>query len=111
WVALKMILAGARADPAARRRFHTEAEAVARLQHPNVVQIYEVGEHAGSPFLSLEYVAGGSLARKAAGAAQPDRDAALLVETLAGAVHYTHQHGVLHRDLKPTNVLLTDDGT
>jgi tetratricopeptide (TPR) repeat protein len=109
--ALKMILAGPHADPAARARFHTEALAVARLSHPNIVQVYEVGEHDGRPFLALEYVAGGNLADRAAGAAQPEREAALLVETLSRAVHYTHQRGILHRDLKPTNVLMTPDGT
>src|SRR5437773_457295 len=90
-VALKMILAGLHADATARRRFRTEAEAVARLQHPNVVQIHEVGEAGGRPFLSLEYLEGGSLLRKAAGAAQPEREAARLVETLARAVHHAHQ--------------------
>ncbi len=75
-VALKMILSGAHGDPAARVRFRTEAEAVARLQHPNIVQIYEVGEHDGRPFLSLEYVAGGSLAQKVAGTPLPEREAA-----------------------------------
>src|SRR5262249_23059434 len=105
-VALKMILAGAHADPAARSRFRTEAEAVARLSHPNVVQIYEVGEHRGRPFLALEYVGGGSLAQKLAGAPQPDRDAARLLEALARAVHAAHQAGILHRDLKPANILL-----
>jgi serine/threonine-protein kinase len=110
-VALKMILAGLHADSAARVRFRTEAEAVARLQHPNIVQIYEVGEYDGRPFLSLEYVDGGNLLRKVAGTAQPEREAAGLVETLARAVHYTHQRGILHRDLKPTNVLVTADGT
>ncbi|HMC89684.1 MAG TPA: serine/threonine-protein kinase, partial [Gemmataceae bacterium] len=110
-VALKMILAGAHAHPKARARFSTEAEAVARLQHPNIVQIYEVGEHQGRPFLSLEYVAGGSLQDKVADTPQPERDGAMLAQTLARAVHYTHQHGILHRDLKPNNILLTADGT
>jgi serine/threonine-protein kinase len=106
-----MILAGPHADPATRARFRTEAEAVARLQHPNIVQIHEVGERDGSPFLVLEYVAGGSLGCKLAGTGQPEREAAQLVETLARAVHYTHRRGILHRDLKPNNVLLTADGT
>jgi serine/threonine-protein kinase len=110
-VALKMILAGLHADPAARVRFRTEAEAVARLQHPNIVQIYEVGEAGGRPFLSLEYIDGGSLLRRVAGTPQPKRDAARLVETLARAMHYTHQRGILHRDLKPSNILVTADGT
>jgi eukaryotic-like serine/threonine-protein kinase len=110
-VALKMILAGLNADPTARVRFQTEAEAVARLQHPNIVPIYEVGEHDGRPFLALEYADGGSLLRKVAGTAQPEGEAARLVETLARAVHYMHQQGILHRDLKPNNVLLMADGT
>jgi tetratricopeptide (TPR) repeat protein/predicted Ser/Thr protein kinase len=110
-VALKMILTGHYADPSARARFRTEAEAAARLQHPNIVQIHEVGDHGGRPFLSLEYVEGGSLLGKVAGTAQPEREAARLVETLARAMHYTHQRGILHRDLKPANVLLTADGT
>jgi tetratricopeptide (TPR) repeat protein len=110
-VALKMILAGLHADSTARVRFRTEAEAVARLQHPNIVQIYEVGECDGRPFLSLEHIDGGSLLQKVAGTAQPERPAAQLVETLARAVHYTHQRGILHRDLKPTNILLMADGT
>jgi tetratricopeptide (TPR) repeat protein len=110
-VALKMILAGLHADSTARGRFRTEAEAVARLQHPNVVQIYEVGECDGRPFLCLEYIDGGSLLHMGAGTAQPEQEAARLVETLARAVHGMHQRGILHRDLKPTNVLLTMDGT
>jgi tetratricopeptide (TPR) repeat protein/predicted Ser/Thr protein kinase len=110
-VALKMILAGLHADSTARQRFRTEAEALARMQHPNVVQIHEVGEHDGKPFLSLEHVEGGSLLRKAAGTPQPDREAARVVETIARAVDSLHRRGVLHRDLKPSNVLLTADGT
>ena len=110
-VALKMILAGLDADPSARARFRTEAEAVARLQHPNIVQIYEVGEHEGRPFLSLEFVEGGSLRQKIAQAQPFTREAAQLVETLARAVHHTHKRGILHRDLNPNNVLLMADGT
>jgi serine/threonine-protein kinase len=106
-----MILTGPHADPAARARFRTEAEAVARLQHPNIVQVYDVGEYDGRPFLSLEYLDGGSLLRQAAGTALPEREAARLVETLARAVHHMHRRGICHRDLKPTNVLLTADGT
>jgi WD40 repeat protein/serine/threonine protein kinase len=105
-VALKMILAGACAGERERARFHTEAEAVARLRHPNIVQVYEVGEHDGRPYLALEYVEGGSLADRLGGTPQPARRAAELVEALARAVHDAHQQGVVHRDLKPANVLL-----
>src|SRR5207237_4186296 len=85
-VALKLILAGPHADPTARARFRTEAEAAARLQHPNIVQIHEVGEHDGRPFFSLEYVAGESLGQKVGGTPLPEREAALFVEALARAV-------------------------
>jgi serine/threonine-protein kinase len=110
-VALKMILAGRHAGPERRARFLAEADAIARLQHAHIVQIYEVGEHEGLPFLSLEYLPGGSLARKLGGAPLPPLEAAALVEKLARAVQYAHEHGVVHRDLKPANVLFTEDGT
>ena len=110
-VALKMILAGEHADPAELARFQSEALAVAQLQHPNIVQIHEVGEHDGLPFFSLEYLAGGSLHRKIRREPQPPNEAARLVETLARAVQYAHAHGIVHRDLKPANVLLAEDGT
>jgi hypothetical protein len=109
-VALKMILAGAHAGAQELARFRTEAEAVARLQHPNIVQIYEVGEQDGLPFFSLEYVDGGSLDQKIDGTPWPSRPAAQLVETLARAVHHAHEHGIVHRDLKPANVLLASGG-
>jgi hypothetical protein len=110
-VALKMILAGAHAGPEQLARFRAEAEAVARLQHPNVVQIYEVGELEGQPYFSLEYVDGGSLAQQLKGAALPERRAAELTEHLARAMQAAHEKGIIHRDLKPANVLLTRDGT
>ena len=106
-VALKMILAGARAGAQERRRFRTEAEAVARLQHPGIVQIYDIGEHEGSPFLSLEFCAGGSLAARLNGQPLPPTPAAHMLKHLALAVQAAHQQGILHRDLKPANVLLT----
>jgi serine/threonine protein kinase len=115
-VAVKMILSGAHASPTERARLRTEAEAVARLHHPNIVQIYEVGEHAGLPFLALEFVDGGSLAEALASGrwagTGPDETlrAAQLVETLARAMHYAHQHGIIHRDLKPANILLVSGG-
>ena len=109
-VALKMILAGPHAAPEQLARFKTEAEAVAHLHHPNIVQIYEVGEHQGLPWFSLEYVEGGTLADHLAGNPQPARPAAQLVETLARATHYAHIQGIVHRDLKPANILLQESG-
>jgi serine/threonine-protein kinase len=109
-VALKMILGGAHAGEADLARFRTEAEAIARLQHPHIVQIHEIGEHDGLPFFSLEYCPGGSLEKKPGGTPLPPRDAATLVEQLARAMHAAHQRGVIHRDLKPANVLLSEDG-
>jgi serine/threonine-protein kinase len=110
-VALKMILAGSHAGEQDRRRFLREAEAVARLQHPNIVQIHEVGEADGHPFFSLELCPGGNLAGKLQGKPLPAREAARLVETLAWAVQAAHEAGLVHRDLKPANVLLAADGT
>ena len=105
-VALKMILAGDFAGHAERTRFQTEAEAIARLHHPNIVQVYEVGGHEGRPFLSLEFCAGGSLSRKLAGSPLPPARAAALVESLSRAMDTAHRADVIHRDLKPANVLL-----
>jgi WD40 repeat protein len=109
-VALKMILAGSHAGAADLARFQTEAHAIARLQHPNIVQVYEVGDHEGKPFLSLEFCGGGSLAQKLNGTPLPPREAAALVETLARAMQAAHEQHVVHRDLKPANVLLAADG-
>jgi serine/threonine-protein kinase len=109
-VALKMALAGDFAEPRERQRFQREAEAAAGLRHPNVVQIYDVGDTDGRPYLTMELVEGGSLAQKLAGTPQPAREAATLLAVLAGAVHAAHACGIIHRDLKPGNVLLTGDG-
>ena len=109
-VALKMLPAGA-VGRDRLARFRTEADAVARLQHPNIVQIHAVGEQDGRPYLVLEFCAGGALADHLAGAPRPPRDSAALVETLARAMHAAHEAGVVHRDLKPQNVLLAADGT
>jgi WD40 repeat protein/serine/threonine protein kinase len=108
-VALKMILSGIYASTHELERFRSEGEAVARLVHPNIVQIHDVGEHEGRPYLALEFVDGSRLDRKLKGITQPPSDAAALVETLARAVHYAHQQGIIHRDLKPANVLMTSD--
>jgi serine/threonine protein kinase/tetratricopeptide (TPR) repeat protein len=105
-VALKMVLAGGHADAEQLARFRSEAEAAARLQHPNIVQIHEVGEQDGRPYFALEFVDGGSLAQRLAGTPLPGRTAAALVATLARAMHYAHQQGIVHRDLKPANILL-----
>jgi tetratricopeptide (TPR) repeat protein/tRNA A-37 threonylcarbamoyl transferase component Bud32 len=110
-VALKMILAGEHAPPEAGIRFLGEAEAVARLHHPNIVQVHAFGEHDGRPYLEMEYVAGGSLADRLDGTPWSAREAARLVETLARAIQEVHRLGVVHRDLKPANVLLATDGT
>jgi serine/threonine-protein kinase len=108
-VALKMILSGHHAGAQELARFRLEAEAVARLQHPNIVQIYQVGEADGRPFLALEYVGGGTLAARV-GQPLPVDEAARLAEVLARAMHAAHQRHIVHRDLKPGNILLTEDG-
>ena len=108
--ALKMILPGPHAGSRELARFRMEAEAIARLQHPNIVQIYEVGEAAGHPFFSLEFVAGGNLEDKLSGTPLPARDAAQLVHTLARAVHAAHERGTIHRDLKPANIYFNPTG-
>jgi WD40 repeat protein len=110
-VALKMILAGEHAGPEQLARFQAEAQAVARLRHPNLVQVYDVGEHDGRPYFSMEFVDGTDLGARAGGRPQPPREAAGLVEVLARAVSAVHRQGVVHRDLKPANVLLAEDGT
>ena len=112
-VALKMILSGEHAGPAERERFRREAQAVAALQHPNIVQIYDVGEAEGRPYLAFEYVGGGTLADFLDGQPWPAKPAADLVEALARAIYVAHLQGIVHRDLKPANVLLqnTEGGT
>ncbi len=110
-VAVKMILAGGHAGAEEVARFRSEAQAVARLRHPNVVQIHEVGEADGHPFFALEFVEAGTLAGRIREAPLPARAAAQLVETLARAMHHAHGQGIVHRDLKPSNVLLAADGT
>jgi eukaryotic-like serine/threonine-protein kinase len=109
-VALKMLVRGDLTAPEDVVRFRKEPEAVARLQHAHVVQIYEVGEHDGHPYFSMEFLAGGSLDAKLGGNPQPPAWAAQLVMNLAQAIAAAHAGGIVHRDLKPSNVLFTTDG-
>ncbi len=110
-VAVKTILTGPLASADFALRFHTEAHAAAVLEHPNIVPIYEVGDHQGQPFYSMRLIPGRNLAQeiKTMGP-MPARGGAALVATVAQAVHYAHQRGVLHRDLKPANILLDAEG-
>jgi tetratricopeptide (TPR) repeat protein/tRNA A-37 threonylcarbamoyl transferase component Bud32 len=110
-VALKMILSGEYASPAELTRFLAEAEAVAQLQHPNIIQIHEIGRHGELPYFTLEYIEGGSLAARARENPLPPGEAAAVVEQLARGVGFAHAKGIVHRDLKPENVLLAENGT
>jgi eukaryotic-like serine/threonine-protein kinase len=109
-VALKMLLAGPYAGLQELDRFLREAQAVAALRHPNVVQLFDVGDMDGRPYFTMELVEGGSLAKKLAESPLPASEAVALVATVADAIHAAHESGIVHRDLKPANVLLTTDG-
>jgi predicted Ser/Thr protein kinase len=109
-VAVKLILHGALASEPDRRRFTAEATAAAKLKHPNIVVIHEVGEHQGQPFFSMEYVAGESLSRIIRRQLPTPKQAAHYVGEVARAVQFAHDHGVLHRDVKPSNVLVDESG-
>ncbi|MHB1559923.1 MAG: protein kinase domain-containing protein [Isosphaeraceae bacterium] len=111
YVALKMIRAGAGARPGDLRRFDAEARAVAAIDHPNIIRIFDIGEHDGLPFFSLEYVEGGSLARRIEGKPQPVDESARITEILARALDVAHRRGIIHRDIKPANILLGADDT
>jgi len=110
-VALKMVLAGAHAGQVGLARFRAEAEAVAKLLHSNIVQIYETGEYEGRPYFSLEFVEGGSLEKRISESPTTPRAAAQFVETLARTMEVAHQRGIVHRDLKPANILLAKLGS
>jgi serine/threonine-protein kinase len=110
-VALKMLPGGEHSGQSAREALRREAATLAALGHPNLVSVYEVGEHRGLPYVSLEYCAGGTLAARLAGRPVPAKRAAALLEVAARAVAAAHRAGLVHRDIKPANVLLTADGT
>ena len=108
-VALKMVLGDERADPKRLIRFLAEAEAVASVRHPHVVQVYEFGEAGGRPFIAFEYLSGGKLTERL-GAPLPPKDAAELVSRISRGVAAAHEQGIVHRDLKPGNVLFDETG-
>jgi len=110
-VALKMLLYGAYSSNHERKRFVREAKAIAQLTHSNLVQVHHIGEVDGCPYFTMEFISGGSLAKKIAGVPQPPRFASQTAATLAFAIHAAHEGGVIHRDLKPSNVLLCADGS
>ncbi|HVJ84077.1 MAG TPA: serine/threonine-protein kinase, partial [Caulifigura sp.] len=109
-VAIKMILRGEFASAAELARFRAEAESAARLEHPNIVAIYEVGEHEGQPYFSMQHVAGTTLARRLAEGPLPPREAAEVMLPVCRAVAHAHKRGILHRDLKPSNILIDSAG-
>ena len=109
-VALKVLLRGRAPSSADLARFRTEAESAARLDHPAIVPIYEVGQHDGQPFFTMKYVAGSTLSQRLAEGPLPPREAAALLAPICRAIDYAHGRGVLHRDLKPSNILIDEDG-
>ncbi len=109
-VALKMVLGGSLASESNLARFQAEAQAVARLDHPQIVSVYEVGQHDGQPFFTMRYVAGSTLAALLTGGPLPARQAAELLLPVCQAIQYAHERGVLHRDLKPSNILIDEQG-
>jgi WD40 repeat protein len=110
-VALKMILAGQLANETEVRRFYSEAEAAANLDHPGIVPIFEVGQHEGQHYFSMGFVEGQSVSQRLAAGPFPPREAAALLARVADAIEYAHQRGVIHRDLKPANILIDQSGS
>lgn len=110
-VAVKMILRGRLASDADLERFLAEALATARLEHHNIVPVYDVGDIEGRPFFSMQYIEGQTLADRVASGPLPQREAAELVAAITRAISFAHEHGVLHRDLKPSNILISEEGT
>lgn len=110
-VAIKMLMSGGYAAAPELARFAREAQAIASLRHPNIIQVFDVGDSDGKPYFTMEYLEGGSLLQKLAGEPQPAREAAAMVATLADAIQAAHTAGIVHRDLKPANILLAADGT
>jgi eukaryotic-like serine/threonine-protein kinase len=109
-VALKMILAGQLASPEDVQRFYMEAEAAASLEHPGIVPVYEIGEHAGQHFFSMGFIEGESLSDQVKAGPLPPLQAAQVTQTVAEAIAYAHKHNIIHRDLKPANILITIEG-
>lgn len=109
-IALKMMLAGVYANPVELSRFEREAQIIASLCHPHIVQVFDVGDVGGRPFYAMELISGGSLAGKLSGTPQPFRDSAELISQLADAIDLAHRNGIIHRDVKPGNILLAGDG-
>jgi tetratricopeptide (TPR) repeat protein len=110
-VAIKMLIAGSFAGPAERAKLLREARAVAKLRHPNIVQVYDVGEVHGRPYFTMELIDGKTLGEQIDGTPQPAARAAALLLNLAAAVEFSHKAGIVHRDLKPSNILFSLDGT
>ncbi len=108
YVAVKMILRDRLSSQADRRRFFVEAEATAKLNHPGIVPLYEVGELEGRPFFSMQLIRGTTLARRIADGPLPQREVVRLLIPICHAVHYAHEQGILHRDIKPSNILIDE---
>ncbi len=106
-VAVKVLLGGSYATVTSQERFKAEVDAIGRMQHPNLIQVFDVGEYDGRVYYSMEYLAGGNLEDRIGNAPLPPRKAAEIVKILADAIEAVHEHGVIHRDLKPANILLT----